>query len=285
MIAITKVLFERVLTQAEMQQMILNSPQTAQAGQGVHVAPGVVVPAAAPQQIAVPAVQHGVIAPAAAATTQVVATPVVKAAAAAPQQIAAPVTAPVVVSPQVATTARRLNVSQPYQAAMNKSFNQFRKEEGRMPQVAGDRQTVVKPIDQARINQLHKQNMAAGIPAKTAPAVTKVAEQPVPVADVAKKAAVDAPAAAPAADAAADAAKKAATEATKEASQTQKDISGTDAAGIALKKGAQATGEALGSGAKKAMEFAGENPVAGGLVAGAVGALGLRKLLQRNKSV
>ena len=37
MIAITKVLFERVLTQAEMQQMILNSPQTAQAGQGVHV--------------------------------------------------------------------------------------------------------------------------------------------------------------------------------------------------------------------------------------------------------
>jgi hypothetical protein len=274
MIAITKVLFERVLTQAEMQQMILNSPQTAQAGQGVHVAPGVVVPAAAPQQIAVPAVQHGVIAP---ATTQVVAAPVVKAAAAAPQQIAAPVTAPVVVSPQVATTARRLNVSQPYQAAMNKSFNQFRKEEGRMPQVAGDRQTVVKPIDQARINQLHKQNMAAGIPAKTAPAVTKVAEQPVPVADVAKKAAVDAPAA--------DAAKKAATEATKEASQTQKDISGTDAAGIALKKGAQATGEALGSGAKKAMEFAGENPVAGGLVAGAVGALGLRKLLQRNKSV
>jgi hypothetical protein len=274
MIAITKVLFERVLTQAEMQQMILNSPQTAQAGQGVHVAPGVVVPAAAPQQIAVPAVQHGVIAP---ATTQVVAAPVVKAAAAAPQQIAAPVTAPVVVSPQVATTARRLNVSQPYQAAMNKSFNQFRKEEGRMPQVAGDRQTVVKPIDQARINQLHKQNMAAGIPAKTAPAVTKVAEQPVPVADVAKKAAVAAPAA--------DAAKKAATEATKEASQTQKDISGTDAAGIALKKGAQATGEALGSGAKKAMEFAGENPVAGGLVAGAVGALGLRKLLQRNKSV
>lgn len=277
MIAITKVLFERVLTQAEMQQMILNSPQTAQVGQGVQVAPGVVVPAAAPQQIAVPAVQHGVIAPAAAATTQVVAAPVVKAAAAAPQQIAAPVTAPVVVSPQVATTARRLNVSQPYQAAMNKSFNQFRKEEGRMPQVAGDRQTVVKPIDQARINQLHKQNMAAGIPAKTAPAVTKVAEQPVPVADVAKKAAVDAPAA--------DAAKKAATEATKEASQTQKDISGTDAAGIALKKGAQATGEALGSGAKKAMEFAGENPVAGGLVAGAVGALGLRKLLQRNKSV
>lgn len=281
MIAITKVLFERVLTQAEMQQMILNSPQAAQAGQGVQVAPGVVVPAAAPQQIVVPAVQHGVIAPAAAATTQVVAAPVVKTAAAAPQQIAAPVTAPVVVSPQVATTARRLNVSQPYQAAMNKSFNQFRKEEGRMPQVAGDRQTVVKPIDQARINQLHKQNMAAGIPAKTAPAVTKVAEQPVPVADVAKKAAVDAPAAAPAADAA----KKAATEATKEASQTQKDISGTDAAGIALKKGAQATGEALGSGAKKAMEFAGENPVAGGLVAGAVGALGLRKLLQRNKSV
>ena len=262
MIAINKFLFERALTQAEMQQMMVNNA----------VRTGM-IPAVAPQQIvAAPAVQHGVIAPAAAATPQVVAAPVVKAAAAAPQQIAAPVTAPVVVSPQVATTARRLNVSQPYQAAMNKSFNQFRKEEGRMPQVAGDRQVVpANPTDQARINQLHKQYMTAGVPAKTAPGAvaTKVAEQP-------------APAAAPAA---ADAAKKAATEATKEASQTQKDISGTDAAGIALKKGAQATGEALGSGAKKAMEFAGENPVAGGLVTGAVGALGLRKLLQRNKSV
>ena len=270
MIAITKVLFERVLTQAEMQQMMVNNA----------VRTGM-IPAVAPQQIvAAPAVQQGVIAPVAAApaTTVVARAPV----ATAPVVAAAPATAPVVVSPQVATTARRLNVSQPYQAAMNKSFNQFRKETGRMPQVVGDRQVVpANPTDQARINQLHKQYMTAGVPAKTAPAVTKVAEQPVPVADVAKKAAVDAPAAAPAADAA----KKAATEATKEASQTQKDISGTDAAGIALKKGAQATGEALGSGAKKAMEFAGENPVAGGLVAGAVGALGLRKLLQRNKSV
>ena len=259
MIAITKVLFERVLTQAEMQQMMVNNA----------VRTGM-IPAVAPQQIvAAPAVQQGVIAPVAAApaTTVVARAPV----ATAPQQIAAPATAPVVVSPQVATTARRLNVSQPYQAAMNKSFNQFRKEEGRMPQVAGDRQTVVNPTDQARINQLHKQYMTAGVPAKTAPGAvaTKVAEQP-------------APAAAPAA---ADAAKKAATEATKEAAQTSKEISGTEAAGIALKKGAQATGEALGSGAKKAMEFAGENPVAGGLVAGAVGALGLRKLLQRNKSV
>ncbi len=260
MIAITKVLFERVLTQAEMQQMMVNNA----------VRTGM-IPAVAPQQIvAAPAVQQGVIAPVAAApaTTVVARAPV----ATAPQQIAAPATAPVVVSPQVATTARRLNVSQPYQAAMNKSFNQFRKEEGRMPQVAGDRQVVpANPTDQARINQLHKQYMTAGVPAKTAPGAvaTKVAEQP-------------APAAAPAA---ADAAKKAATEATKEAAQTSKEISGTEAAGIALKKGAQATGEALGSGAKKAMEFAGENPVAGGLVAGAVGALGLRKLLQRNKSV
>lgn len=273
MIAITKVLFERVLTQAEMQQMMVNNA----------VRTGM-IPAVAPQQIvAAPAVQQGVIAPVAAApaTTVVARAPV----ATAPQQIAAPATAPVVVSPQVATTARRLNVSQPYQAAMNKSFNQFRKETGRMPQVAGDRQVVpANPTDQARINQLHKQYMTAGVPAKTAPGAvaTKVAEQPVPVADVAKKAAVDAPAAAPAA---ADAAKKAATEATKEAAQTSKEISGTEAAGIALKKGAQATGEALGSGAKKAMEFAGENPVAGGLVAGAAGALGLRKLLQRNKSV
>lgn len=260
MIAITKVLFERVLTQAEMQQMMVNNA----------VRTGM-IPAVAPQQIvAAPAVQQGVIAPVAAApaTTVVARAPV----ATAPVVAAAPATAPVVVSPQVATTARRLNVSQPYQAAMNKSFNQFRKETGRMPQVVGDRQVVpANPTDQARINQLHKQYMTAGVPAKTAPGAvaTKVAEQLAPAA----------------ASAAADAAKKAATEATKEAAQTSKEISGTEAAGIALKKGAQATGEALGSGAKKAMEFAGENPVAGGLVAGAVGALGLRKLLQRNKSV
>lgn len=61
------------------------------------------------------------------------------------------------------------------------------------------------------------------------------------------------------------------------------DISGTQAAGIALKKGAESAGEAAGSFGKKAMEFAGENPGAAGLAAGAIGALGLRKLLNRNK--
>lgn len=251
MIAINKFLFERTLTQAEMQQMMLNSPQAAQAAQGIQVAPGVVVPAV-PQQVvnAAPIVRAPIVAPA-------------------PQQV--------VVNPQVAATARRLNVSQPYQAAMNKSFNQFKQETGRLPQVAGDKQVgPVNPADQARINQLHKQ-YTAGVPAapakivQTAPIVqnapaiqTEPAVQTAPVAPAVTKTAA---------------------EATKEAAQTQKEISGTEAAGIALKKGAQATGEALGSGAKKAMEFAGENPVAGGLVAGAVGALGLRKLLQRNKSV
>jgi hypothetical protein len=264
MIAINKFLFERTLTQAEMQQMMLNSPQAAQAVQGIQVAPGVVVPAVAPapvQPVAVaPAQQAMRVAP---ATQQVVATAPV---AAAPVQ-------PVAVAPaqQVAATARRLGVSQPYQAGMNKSFNQFRQETGRLPQVAGDKQVgPVNPTDQARINQLHKQYMTAGVPAKTVPGVaaTKAVEQP-----AVAKTATEAPAA------------EAATKAAKEAAQTSKEISGTEAAGIALKKGAQATGEAVGSGAKKAMEFAGENPVAGGLVAGAVGALGLRKLLHRNKSV
>ena len=242
MIAINKFLFERTLTQAEIQQMMLNSPQAAQAVQGVQVVPRVVVPA--PQVVTAP----------------VAATPTV---------------APIVVNPQVAATARRLNVRQPYQVAMNKSFNKFKQETGRLPQVAGDKQVVVNPTDQAKINQLHKQ-YTAGIPAKTAPEVvtTKVVQTPVPIE------ATKAPT-----EAAKTVANKAATEATKEATQTQKEISGSEAAGIALKKGAQATGEALGSGAKKAMEFAGENPVAGGVAAGAIGALGLRKLLQRNKSV
>lgn len=61
------------------------------------------------------------------------------------------------------------------------------------------------------------------------------------------------------------------------------DMTGTEAAGVALKKGAEATGEATGSAAKKAMEFAGENPTAAGILAGAAGALGLRKILNRNK--
>jgi len=245
--------------------MMLNNPQAAQAVQGVVVpaAHQQVVTTAPHQIVTTPAAQQGMIAPVAAANM----VPVVKAPVVAPQVVTAP--APVVVSPQVAETARRLNVSQPYQSAMNKSFNQFRKEVRRMPRVAGDRQVgPVNPVDQARINQLHKQYMA-GIPAKTTPRVTAI-EQPTPVAaDVAKKTAAEA--------SAADVAKKAA--------QTSKEISGTEAAGIALKKGAQATGEALGSGAKKAMEFAGENPVAGGMAAGAIGALGLRKLLRRNKSV
>lgn len=61
------------------------------------------------------------------------------------------------------------------------------------------------------------------------------------------------------------------------------DISGSQAAGIALKKGAKAAGEAIGSGANKAMEFAGDHPLAGGIVAGAAGALGLKRLLNRNR--
>ncbi len=59
------------------------------------------------------------------------------------------------------------------------------------------------------------------------------------------------------------------------------DISGARAAGIALKKGAQATGGAVGSAAKKTVEFAGEHPMIGGVALGALGvagALGLRKL-------
>jgi len=61
------------------------------------------------------------------------------------------------------------------------------------------------------------------------------------------------------------------------------DISGSQAAGIALKKGAQSAGEAVGSLGNKTMELAGEHPGMAGAAAGVVGALGLRKLLNRNK--
>lgn len=63
--------------------------------------------------------------------------------------------------------------------------------------------------------------------------------------------------------------------------QPSSDISGAQATGIALKKGAQATGDALGSVAKGAADLAGNHPVMGGMVVGALGAagaLGLRKL-------
>jgi len=57
--------------------------------------------------------------------------------------------------------------------------------------------------------------------------------------------------------------------------------SGSEAAGHALKKGAQAAGEAAGSFGKKAAQFAGEHPAAAGLAAG-MGAAAL--LLRRKKA-
>ena len=57
--------------------------------------------------------------------------------------------------------------------------------------------------------------------------------------------------------------------------------SGSEAAGHALKKGAQAAGEAAGSFGKKAAEFAGEHPAAAGIAAG-MGAAAL--LLRRKKA-
>lgn len=57
------------------------------------------------------------------------------------------------------------------------------------------------------------------------------------------------------------------------------ELSGSEAAGIAAKKGAQAAGDAVGSAGKKVAELAGEHP---GLVAGAAG-LGLGALLMRKR--
>ena len=62
--------------------------------------------------------------------------------------------------------------------------------------------------------------------------------------------------------------------------QTVDNMSGTEAAGVALKKGAKATGEAAGDVGKKAMELAGEHPAVAG-AAGALGAAaGLRRILR-----
>ncbi len=71
-------------------------------------------------------------------------------------------------------------------------------------EVEADELKKVSKISKAAAKEVdtawNKEAADAGVPAKTAPGAvaTKVAEQPAPVADVAKKAAVDAPAAAPA---------------------------------------------------------------------------------------
>ena len=187
-----------------------------------------------------------------------------------------------VVPPAVAATAKRLGLSDRYQYAMNQAFNQFKRETGRLPQVAGHGQTgPVNPADQARIDDLHKKYMA-GMPAApprppaapTAPTAKPPVEAP-PVAPPAPTAKPPVEAPPPGAGA-----RQVVVPHVKDT-----DISGSQAAGIALKKGLQATGEALGSGARKSMEFAGEHPVAAGIAAGAVGALGLRKLLRGNRQV
>jgi len=259
MISISTILFERYATQEEVRRMMLNTPQAREAAQGVQVAPGVVVPPTAAGAPAAAAVQQRVV-------------PVAQVQQVASAPAAAAVQTQQVIPPKVAATAKRLGVSPEYQNAMNKSFNQFKAETGRLPKVAGDRQVgPINPADQARINQLHKQYMT-GVPAKTA-APVKVASDVVPPAG--------APAAAKVTTAAAQ---ELPNDAAKAIAKTQGEISGSEAAGIAAKKGISAAGEAIGSAGKKAFEFAGEHPVAGGLAAGAIGALGLKKLLQRNRS-
>jgi len=66
------------------------------------------------------------------------------------------------------------------------------------------------------------------------------------------------------------------------AKKTADQISGSEAAGIAAQKGMKAAGDAGGSIAKKAAEFAGEHPVAAGVVGGAAAAYGLRKIFNKN---
>ena len=62
------------------------------------------------------------------------------------------------------------------------------------------------------------------------------------------------------------------------------DFSGTEAAGIAIKKGAKAAGKEVGSIAQKAVEVAGEHPVATAAAAGVTGGLGLKRLLRKNNT-
>ena len=87
-----------------------------------------------------------------------------------------------------------------------------------------------------------------------------------------------------AAQPAVSAVKEAGKEAAEIGKKATKEISGSEAAGIALKKGSEATGEAIGSAGKKAMEFAADHPGAAGLLGGAVTALGLRRLLRRKEA-
>ncbi len=68
-----------------------------------------------------------------------------------------------------------------------------------------------------------------------------------------------------------------------EAKSVQQNVSGSQATGELLKRGAQSAGEAVGNMGKKVAEFAHESPLAAGIGAGAIGALGIRKLISRNK--
>lgn len=69
----------------------------------------------------------------------------------------------------------------------------------------------------------------------------------------------------------------------KVATTEPQELSGIQHAGIALQKGIKAGGEAAGGFAKKAGEFAAENPGTAGVLGGALMALGAKKLLNRNK--
>jgi len=81
----------------------------------------------------------------------------------------------------------------------------------------------------------------------------------------------------------ADELKKASEAAKKAASTLSNDTSGTEAAGIALKKGAQSAGEAVGGFGKKTMEFAGEHPAAAMGIAGAGLAAALMARRRKNQ--
>lgn len=216
-----------------------------------------------PRFIQDPGLPATIAAPAAAPVVQAVApapaAPVVNAVQAAPP--AAPVAAPNIA--RGARVARQM--SPQYKEDLRQTFNSF-PNRGKDLAVAGTGQTrPVNPADQATFDNRYRQIVANRQPAGV-PAVNPVQPQVVPVA---QQPHVDPSVSASAVQ--------------KQVKNVQGDISGSQAAGIALKKGAQATGEAVGSASKKAMEFAGEHPVAGGLVAGAAGALGLRSLLRRNR--
>lgn len=170
--------------------------------------------------------------------------------------------------PQKQVVTKVINPNAPnYNAKLNQTFNAIGKKNLANMQYAGKVPlSQVNPEHQKIIDTKYRELAAqkalapAGVPA-VQPAIQSVVPTAVPVTTVQQTVP---------------------TTAVQQATPPE-DVSVVQKVGDTVSKGLKTAGETVSSGAKKAMEFAGEHQLASGVAAGALGALGLRRLLRRNK--